>query len=373
MSLSFDERHFVALYPSGVEAKNGTAIEFKSQDANYRVYIPGRPGSPSIIEQSSGGLTIALQQDHIIGLATDDHSTTKLTFKQDGSPSQIDISGGIDHGTPYEIPGVVTTVLDLTVEALGAIGALESAGISEAVAQEVVADITAAAEAFNVLSNFIFRFADDGGTLNFPAVIAHNINKTCTSVVTNPPRPPATTSVTIDANVFGDAMNNQSDFEVEDYNSSNHGWAFKGGQAMEYKHARRLATDWHYRTWRPDMSELENGAGVLVSCKIDQDRTGADDHTVILTAFDVRRNYIGAQVEIQSGPIVTDHVHARGKTPWIWRSSYSDDAKFVAAVQDAVAAVIKEIEDGKEDEGFEYMATITKDNLVCLKTAVVSR
>jgi hypothetical protein len=183
MTATFNQSAFQSQFPGSSLGKGNTAIEFKSQDAKYRVYIPGAGSSPSkLTPGQDGGLTITLVQDHEIGGGKDDHATTTLTFDAKGKLASVNHAVNLDDGGAYQIPGWVTTSLDGVVELAGAVGALESAGISEAVAQEVVLDITAICVGFNKISNVVYRHSDDGGRLNFPAVLSHNVNRVCAAV-----------------------------------------------------------------------------------------------------------------------------------------------------------------------------------------------
>src|ERR1700710_157103 len=140
MSARFDVNTFTAQYTQwNVDkgAQNGTAIEYKSEDSRYRVYIPGKNDKKSSAKAvSGGGLHVVLACDHIIGgvIATDDHTTVTMDFDASGALKDASQEIEITEGGVHPIPDWVPKALELGVEALGALGALETAGISEVVA-----------------------------------------------------------------------------------------------------------------------------------------------------------------------------------------------------------------------------------------------
>ena len=188
MSVRFDEATFKSLYPGAhtdVAAKDGTAIEYRGEDSEYRVYIPGKNSKKSTLKtETDGSLRVTLVQDHIIHITSkDDHATTYLVFDKTGHLTDCSHDLSIQEGSVNTIPSWIPKSIELGVEALGALGALETAGISEAVAQEVVADIQWFCDTFNKIITKWNKLSDDGGRLNFPAEVCHNMNKAACSVL----------------------------------------------------------------------------------------------------------------------------------------------------------------------------------------------
>jgi len=372
MGVSFSSKTFESLY--GVSAgndKNGTAIQFASQDATYRVYIPGADtGKSSATTDSAGNLTLKLEQDHIRhGLTqTDDVSKTELVFDDMGNITSCQQDGSIDDGGAITIPKWIPKALDITVELLGALGALESAGISEAAAQEVVADITTFCDTFNKVSAFVAKWTDDGGRLNFPAVICHDMNKACCSVTidgTAATPPAGVQALTFDANAFGDAIAKQPALQLD--TTSNHGW---DGDQLK---CNDIDGKWDYEVWRPDTSLCRNGAAIIVSCKIDQLRGGKDDHVVLIASFNRDGHFIAGQGSAQS--IKHD---ASGVTPMVAADQPSavpdrtqSDNNLVYHLGQALATALTEAEgtDGK-DAGLEYMNSVSQAVLHSMQQAI---
>ena len=68
---------------------------------------------------------------------------------------------------------------------LGALGALESAGISEAAANEFVEDFDTMVKIFNKISNLLYSMSEkDDGRYYMVAVVSHVVNRALRAVVT---------------------------------------------------------------------------------------------------------------------------------------------------------------------------------------------
>ena len=186
MTIGFSNDTFLSR--NGVSAgndQNGNAIKFTSQDADYRVYIPGKDANKSTTGLNSAGqLVVTLAIDHIIGteLSKDDHATATMTFDTDGSLLRTDMAVTFEESGPLTIPQWLVTDVDITVALLGLIGAPESDGDSLAVAAKTIKDIHDFVKTFNNITSAIRKFTDDGGRLNFPAVVAMEMNRACCSV-----------------------------------------------------------------------------------------------------------------------------------------------------------------------------------------------
>jgi len=190
MTANFDGYGFRSLYPGSKVEENGAKVSFKSEDSNYHVYVPSLHGKDKKFDSTldrlaDGGLKIVLAQEHHKGgLASDDNAFSTLTFDGKGKLTSTapDLKIAINDGTAYHIDDKVTKAITGLVEIAGLLLAEETAGASIALAEEVAEDIKLIIKAFNGLSTILHYFGDDGGRLNFPAVIVHNMNKTCASI-----------------------------------------------------------------------------------------------------------------------------------------------------------------------------------------------
>ncbi|MFN3851869.1 MAG: hypothetical protein ACK4NY_20695 [Spirosomataceae bacterium] len=177
-SLGFNVDTFTSLFPNHVDATppfGDKAIGYQTQDAEYRIYLP----QVSYPDESS--MSIYVQIDHIIGMSTDDHVTLNLSIGMDGTVKVTNYTW--DAGSAYQIPNSVVKAVDLGAEVAGALGALESAGISEAAAQEFVETFDTCVKVFNDISNLMNKWSEnDGGRFYMIPVVCHVINRICYSV-----------------------------------------------------------------------------------------------------------------------------------------------------------------------------------------------
>ncbi|MBD2721117.1 hypothetical protein [Hymenobacter armeniacus] len=172
MSLKFNLSTFTSLFPDATVSSDH--VMYEVEDSNYRVYNP-----------SLSGTTLTIKVDHIRGGATDDHAVLTLAF--DGGTARLtNLQASWTTGNDgYQIPDVVVKVVDDTAELLGAIGAIETAGISEEAAQVAVAAFDGFCKLFNKLSPLIVGLSDDGGRFYTMAVVCHTVNRACSSMSVN--------------------------------------------------------------------------------------------------------------------------------------------------------------------------------------------
>jgi hypothetical protein len=177
-SLGFDMDTFISLFPNEYDdtpAFSDTAIGYQTQDCEYRIY------QPQISYPDENSMAVYLEIDHIIGMSTDDKVTLTLNFTLDGIVSVTNYTW--DAGSGYQIPNGVVKAVDLGAEVAGALGALESAGISEAAAQEFVETFDTCVKVFNDVSKLLNKASEnDGGRFYFIPVVCHIINRICSSV-----------------------------------------------------------------------------------------------------------------------------------------------------------------------------------------------
>lgn len=185
MTAYFNVETFVSLYPGGKLDKNGYELSFKSEDSNYHVHIPGKGGSSKMAPGADGSMKIVLYQEHHRGgLASDDRSTSNISFDANGKLSSTipDLQIEIVDGGKFHINDKVVKVLTDEIELIGLLLGPETEGVSVAIAEEIAEDIKLIVKAFNGLATLMNFFGEDGGRLNFPAVICHDINKVCASM-----------------------------------------------------------------------------------------------------------------------------------------------------------------------------------------------
>lgn len=177
-SLGFDLATFKSQFPDNYNdtpAFSDAAFGYQTQDAEYRIY------EPKISYPDENSMVVSTVINHIINMSSDDTVTLSLSFSMDGTVSITNYSW--DAGSDFQIPNSVVKAVDLGAEVLGAIGALESAGISEAAAQEFVETFDTCVKVFNDISTFMNKFSEnDGGRFYLIPVVSHIISRICYSV-----------------------------------------------------------------------------------------------------------------------------------------------------------------------------------------------
>lgn len=175
MSLQFHDGAFVQSFPHAQVYSDH--LEYKVEDAEYRVYNP-------IWDGKTGKMTI--QVDHKRGDATDDHTILHLNFDlQKGFLANY--SSEIQLGNDgYTIPEYVTVPIDFTVDVLGQLGAIETMGISDVVADSVMAAFDGFCTLYNTTSQLGVAGNDGGGRLYMAAAVSHVLNRACSCVSVNP-------------------------------------------------------------------------------------------------------------------------------------------------------------------------------------------
>jgi hypothetical protein len=174
MSVKFSKSTFKSLFPGAKTDKNDTGLEYKVEDSKYRVYYP----------KVTADNVLYVKLDHIRADATDDHVDLYVEFNSNGSIKQITYSW--EKGNDgYQISDKVIKAVDITFEVAGALGALETAGISEELALDAKEAFDFCAKAFNDISAVVVKWNDDGGRMYFVAVVCHTINRLCSSISVN--------------------------------------------------------------------------------------------------------------------------------------------------------------------------------------------
>ena len=282
--------YFKAKYSGYKLVENGTAMEFTTQDADYRVYLP--TGTVA----TGGDMNLVLKLTHIRGGSKDDHATISLSYDSHGnykSPPSISWEAGDDAQIPdwvttgVKVVGGIATGVD---ELAGLFLAPESAGTSLAVAQAVAASIitvtkgvTTVISLYNDVAHRVCDLADDGGRLYFSNVGSHALNRINTSVLEYVNGGSIAKTLNYKNSMFKDAIG-QGKYQDD-----------KDGEAVEYH------TDGdYYRTWLPDESLSYGNTGLLLSCKIDGVRdSNKDDHIALSATYDIAGNLYAAQAVLQ--------------------------------------------------------------------------
>jgi hypothetical protein len=172
MSVKFNLSNFKSLYPNSKAESD--YLEYKVEDSKYRVHYP----------TVKADNVFDVKLDHIRADATDDHVELTVEFSPTGTIKNVnyDWTKGNDG---YQVPEKLVKVVDGTLVIIGAVGALETFGLSEELALDAKEAFDFCAKAFNDISTAIVKFNDNGGQLYFVAVVSHTINRLCSSVSAN--------------------------------------------------------------------------------------------------------------------------------------------------------------------------------------------
>lgn len=169
MGLKFSLNTFKSLYPNSKAESD--YLEYKVEDSKYRVHNP--------TVKADNVLYVKL--DHIRADATDDHVELTVEFNTNATIKQVNYSWQKGNDG-YQISDKAIKAVDITFEVIGAVGALETAGLSEELALDAKEAFDFCAKAFNDISTAVVKWNDNGGQLYFVAVVSHTINRLCSSV-----------------------------------------------------------------------------------------------------------------------------------------------------------------------------------------------
>lgn len=169
MGLKFSLSTFKSLYPNSKSYSE--YLEYKVEDSQYRVYNP----------TVNADNVLYVKLDHIRADATDDHVELTVEFNTNASIKQVNYNWQKGNDG-YQIPDKAIKAVDITFEVVGAVGALETFGLSEELALDAKEAFDFCAKAFNDISTAVVKWNDNGGQLYFVAVVSHTINRLCSSV-----------------------------------------------------------------------------------------------------------------------------------------------------------------------------------------------
>ncbi|MFI8979358.1 peptidase inhibitor family I36 protein [Ectopseudomonas khazarica] len=263
--LGLDESLFKSLYLDNYSDStlNGNAIGYRTQDAQYRIY------DPVVDYPDVDTMAAAIQIDHIISASTDDHTNLVLTFNT--NRELVQVSQDWQAGSAYQVPSWVIKTVDIGAEVLGALGALESAGISEAAANEFVETFDAACKTFNKICQVIANLSEsDGGRFYMIPVSCHTIVRACLAVANS-------------ESGGGTPINFDHQAVARMLGGNWQQWKGTTGelnQSLEYRKG-----DYSYRTWYQELSVMRQNAGMLVTCKVDFVHSIYDDHVILMVGF----------------------------------------------------------------------------------------
>ncbi len=288
------------LYPNGWNAADtgraygdNTCADFTSADSNYRTKQPSWKANNDGTGIANGSGTAVMEMDHVKTSSTDDHATLTVDFWPSGKVEAAGITWEL--GGLKKIPDWVEK---LGAAAVGVTADLIAALLSDGAAlveykdiyKEASDDVKLICDAWNYFANIVNNY-DDGGRLNFIAVVTHNLNKLCSSMkITPAPKAPGNT-ISFSLDEFSSGMGISWNDSDHDHNAMVYEETFDNDKSK-------------YRTWKQDSSVFRGQAGIYVTTKVDHIRgDDYDDHIIIMMAFSSNGTLIAAQAAVQFNEI----------------------------------------------------------------------
>lgn len=320
-----------------------SAILFASQDSWYRLYCP----TAITIDNS---FYVTLRLDHIVSNSGDDHAVVMLEFNQDGQLLSAELaqsSVGGDTLPIFEVATVIGT----------AAGLFTVAG----------SFITATTALLSFTYRRLLHDADDGGRLNFPAVIVQTILKVAACIEQDQPAPSPNATMQFNPGSFEHNMGMGTAYCSKNDHKS--GIDFEATY-FTYKIDN---CDSNYRTWSPDSHEVingiqKNGGGIVVSCKIDHirgdDGSQPDDHIVLILFFDNSCKLVSGEA------IISIHGEDASSTGMVSAGSPNSGdtvsgrlyAKLLSRLQPSY---------GSSNDGRQHFPSVAKKNIDAISASIV--
>lgn len=148
---NFDLQGFYLLFPGYVPYSDtsGGYITYMTQDCSYDVRRTSEACDDSTY-------TVSFRVDYCITAGKNDKLLLNITVNADGSLNKVTYSYTQSDGA-VQIPDSVIKAVDKTAELLGAVGALETAGISEEAAEDFMAAFDTFCKVFNEVTKVLYK------------------------------------------------------------------------------------------------------------------------------------------------------------------------------------------------------------------------
>lgn len=294
---------------------------FYSQDSEYRVY------DPSIIIDGNV-IQFTMNAEHI-QLEKNDHAV--VTFTMDFYGNFVDkVKVTYEMGDATQIPDWAIKLIDGAIDVADDIVKLifdgteivltDGVGVVATVETNKVIDYTAKALTFcvdhlNTVLKAIFTYQDDGGTMNFSAVVSHSIARLIKAYYqelygsdTNPMM--SFSSNTFLSNMGKSSWDNSKDTEFIEFSTNGYS----------------------YRSYKPDNSFYYAKGGAISTVKLDAiTNISKDDHLILQTSYspDGKLFSIIGSIDIFSRSKDDDYV-----SPCSGVLMYNSDGQMVNIAQD---------------------------------------
>lgn len=350
--------NFVNLYkPCGVYRNDDDKyyIHVYSQDSEYRVYYP-----EMTLTEESVAFSINLSHEQV---EKDDQAV--LTFSMDNLGNFVDsiqVQYTIQDAT--QVPDWMITLIDDAIEA-GALGAIAIADGAEIVltdgigvvltikTDEFIEDIanvlTFCVDHLNAVLSTIFKLQDDGGTMNFAAVVSQCISRAVLAYYQTLFGEDQNTIYTMSSDAFLDSLQTNPDT----YNVSDSWDDSRNTPSVTFTSSM---IDDVYRAYLPDASFFYAQGGSLLTSKIDYvDNLSKDDHLILQTVFDPKGNLFAliGSIDLYNGSSDDDY-----KAPTSGVLTYNEYGQMIHIT--------------KDDDGADTVTVLSESDYTSLENAYFS-
>lgn len=368
-NVGFNKSAFESQFPSWKKQSDldGDYLDYETQGAGYHVHNLG------LIYPDEFTMKISLKVCYQITAGTNDNVLLDILVNTDASLNSITYT--YNAGNSVEIPGWVEKSVDAAVEVAGAVGALESAGISEAAAQEFVEDFNTICNIFNKVASAVFKLSQkDDGRFYLVPVVSHVIARALKSVTIQGQVPETSNPlINFSSNVFAGQLDQYTGVSV-DMTNGQYVWDQWGGTSGYLNTVLNYQKDGrNYRTWLQEVDILRNNTGLIVSCKIDWENGAGDDHIVVLAGFSTSTEgtkMVFVQASVQFHKDEDDNLVTQAyMTDAV---DQSDNLVYTSNLADAIyndlngQVVALNLGSGDTDEGRKSIPEIAKANVLAM-------
>jgi hypothetical protein len=304
-------------YPDGWNATvdKKPCAEYASTDSKFRTK------QPSWNLNADGTGTAVLQMNHVRGGGQDDVATLTAVFLPDGqlsSASQtwsLGSSWAIEWGEKVIVKvedKINEEVSDKAGEAAAEIADLLTEGFLaplDPVISKVATEMTSKliSSLFSELNSMLVAELghDDGGRQTFIAVVTHNLNKLCNSIVVTPAMQLPNIGIRFDTDAFPSHLYNAL-HNAYGSDTAEKTVTWNNNETTDYYVAEDVSSHGNhkFRTWKPDTSNFPLKQGLYVSTKIDLKHGTAakDGHYVVALGFSSNGSLNSAQASLEYPP-----------------------------------------------------------------------
>ncbi|MBU1188394.1 MAG: hypothetical protein KKC01_05115 [Gammaproteobacteria bacterium] len=274
-NLGFDQDKFFAAYPNSAlwYDSSGPYYRYTSQDCSYDIRI-------TAVSFTSSSMTLSFRIDYELAGHND---KVNLDLQVDPQGAMEQITYEYEQGGAVQIPDSVIKAVDVSAEVLGAVGALETAGISEEAANSFIEAFDTFCNVFNKVSNGLYKLSESNdGRFYLAAVGTHTLARAL-SAIEVAGNNPVTPSMSFSRSSFASQLNATDGISIDGGASNWTQWTGTAGSLNQLLSYSR--NGFNYRSWSPESSTYPTDLGLVVSCKIDFANGIGDDHIILIVGF----------------------------------------------------------------------------------------